>query len=752
MTDTVDAIARILTDDGPLSTDEVVERLRAEGVPDPEDVVDDLLEGINCPAGQLVDGRWVWLPALLAGRMFTHRVVADEIEHDLLTMRPDLGPIAELCMFEEYERMADGSPVFSALGVYDDELLEERGTPLELVTMDGALLLAPGTLKTLAVVAGDLVGLRLTDVGLVVERVPTASMIADIGERIVAALPADEPAYRNAAVWDVCVDDPDVFTEPVAPLGEILAGRGLVPVRDMVALPGFDAEAWTFERDSNLLAQLYRIDAREAQHLVVLTRLYENLEDSMSPSAGEQDSFDFTGELSTPRFAAAAAALADPYLAELLRELTVGGDGSPAVLRAFAQRLEPLMPRRSKVACRWLRACALERMGDIAEAEREFLAAESMDPDWMPVLLDLARFASDRGDADRALSLVNRAGYEDDPLRPVVEPFVSAPRTDVGRNDPCWCGSGRKYKKCHLGREEAPLEQRVPWLYLKACQHVFRTSWMALVNEVGNVRGEYASSDEEAFEMARDPLVMDAVLFEGGACEDFLAQRGFLLPADEHALVEQWLPVERSVFEVTGAVPGRALAVRDVRTGDEYDVRERTASRTLREGDLICARVVPTGDGFQIWGGLEPVALHYRNALIELLDSEPDAEELVEFLTLRFAPPTLINTEDEPLTMCEARLRVGPDIRATLDDAYEPMNDGEWCESVDVDGEAIDDYIRSRETKWLDESIPALDGVTPREAADDPTRRGDLITLLNGFPAVEGGMSADRLRAALGLT
>jgi methionyl aminopeptidase len=28
-----------------------------------------------------------------------------------------------------------------------------------------------------------------------------------------------------------------------------------------------------------------------------------------------------------------------------------------------------------------------------------------------------------------------------------------------GRNEPCWCGSGKKYKKCHLGREgEAPLK------------------------------------------------------------------------------------------------------------------------------------------------------------------------------------------------------------------------------------------------------------------------------------------------------
>lgn len=25
-----------------------------------------------------------------------------------------------------------------------------------------------------------------------------------------------------------------------------------------------------------------------------------------------------------------------------------------------------------------------------------------------------------------------------------------APADRPGRNEPCWCGSGRKYKKCHL--------------------------------------------------------------------------------------------------------------------------------------------------------------------------------------------------------------------------------------------------------------------------------------------------------------
>jgi hypothetical protein len=25
---------------------------------------------------------------------------------------------------------------------------------------------------------------------------------------------------------------------------------------------------------------------------------------------------------------------------------------------------------------------------------------------------------------------------------------------DLGRNDPCWCGSGKKYKKCHYKSDQ----------------------------------------------------------------------------------------------------------------------------------------------------------------------------------------------------------------------------------------------------------------------------------------------------------
>jgi preprotein translocase subunit SecA len=38
---------------------------------------------------------------------------------------------------------------------------------------------------------------------------------------------------------------------------------------------------------------------------------------------------------------------------------------------------------------------------------------------------------------------------EVDMMMPVVEQRQLDPERDVGRNDPCWCGSGKKYKRCH---------------------------------------------------------------------------------------------------------------------------------------------------------------------------------------------------------------------------------------------------------------------------------------------------------------
>ena len=65
------------------------------------------------------------------------------------------------------------------------------------------------------------------------------------------------------------------------------------------------------------------------------------------------------------------------------------------------------------------------------------------------------------------------------------------------------------------------------------------------------------------------------------------------------------------------------------------------------------------------------------------------------------------------------------------------------------------EHMHKLEDEWLDDQIPALQGLTPRQAAADPTRREDLIALLNSFDAFgesdAGTFDVDRLRRELGL-
>lgn len=833
MADSIPPLTEILAAHGPLSEDDVVQRLQDAGAVDAEDLFWELIDESGSAVGQLIDHRWILLPPLLAGRVFTHRLTADEVAHDILTVTPDLVPVTNLSEDDQYARFADGSPARVALPTFDNELFEERDIPLESVDPVGALLLASGTLTALGVCEGDLVGVRLTVEGLAVEPVTTIADAA-VGARFAAMLEADEPTYFESVVWTACAEDSQLFTQPLAPLSEIVDAAGLERDVDWLAPAGFDIDRWRFNLGSARLIRNYDLDVDDAAALNALLNMHARM-------AREIDSADSDEPVDGPPWgddlAALGGALADPRLAMiLLIEATGAGRAHAGTLGLFAEALEPKVPRPARVACRWLRAIALERTGDAEQAEQELLVAESMDTDWAPTLFDLARFASDRGDAERGLSLLRRAGATpDDPMVVLLERHRAMPRSDLGRNDACWCGSGRKYKKCHLGREQLPLAQRADWLYNKAVGYALLSGWEELFDEVDLERTQYFDDDVAAD--WDDPLVMDAVLFEGGAFEEFLAARGALLPEDERALAEQWLLAERSVFEVEDVRRGKGMTVRDIRTGDRHEVSERAGSGQLKPGHLICARVVPVGDTVQIFGGIEPVGLHERDSLIAVLDAEPDPVELVAYLSRRFAPPTLTNTEGDPMAICEATVRVGdPDgIVAALDDTYDRVEDEDppqWLEHVTTqgmsriratlafDGEtlrvntnsekrvdrvlstvarvdpgmtvlddtrrpvrdtreaaelaehlptgrgptldpndpavaaALKEFIREYETKWLDEPIPALDGHTPREGAADPTRRDDLIKLLDSFPtgaAARDGMDADRLRAALGL-
>jgi hypothetical protein len=74
---------------------------------------------------------------------------------------------------------------------------------------------------------------------------------------------------------------------------------------------------------------------------------------------------------------------------------------------------------------------------------------------------------------------------------------------------------------------------------------------------------------------------------------------------------------------------------------------------------------------------------------------------------------------------------------------------------------AMDEWIDKMERRWCEEPVPALSGLTPRQAAADPTRRETLERLLASFEDRSGlvpesattmTMRPARLRVLLGLT
>lgn len=271
------------------------------------------------------------------------------------------------------------------------------------------------------------------------------------------------------------------------------------------------------------------------------------------------------------------------------------------------------------------------------------------------------------------------------------------------------------------------------------------------------------------------------------------------------------------------------MSLRDVRTGDRQFVTERLASRELTTGQFVCARVVPVGSELQFYGGIEPVHPSQRHHLIDMLDNYVEPEDLVDFLSARFAPPTLSSREGDPIVLCEAQFELGElnGIRRKLSRAYGAADGNRWHwrdgESIlgimTLDGtklsveamtetrfdqivdavtsmhpmlsavhetrapaadhmaqaskragsgrveqdvkieqdpeiaSILEKRIREHEASWIHGKIPALDGYTPTQAAADPTRREDLIRLLDSFPETgqSGAMSPRRLREALGL-
>lgn len=786
-------------------------RLRAEGFDlgeDPEAFLDDeLIERDDLD--ELPDGRQLDLATTVDGAVATSRLTDEEIATGLVQVEPEL----ELLLLPDVEefRLPDrGTAEIRLVGAGDPE------TDLGQWLLSGP----PGWLDHLQ--AGELAAFRLD--GGVLHVHPAGQSAAP--EQAAAALadtfaeqsPEGEPIETRQLLLAVLVDRPQVLAEPLPPLTDLLDAAELETDGDWVGEAGTDWGAL----DDGVWAYGLDADGREALG-IVLGAFTLSMEEGLDELAARPDLVE--GLAACLSYDGVVEAFLDHVLGEADEGTATAGWAT--VLREGA----PSQPGPHMV----LAGCA-EHAGDVEEHERALSAALRADPDFPAALLDAAWFAEDRGDAPGALTLVRRAGVEaDDPQVRRLEHFAAPGPMAAGRNEPCPCGSGRKYKVCCAVRNGYPLRARVPWLLDKAGSYVRRAPHRSLVAAVAVARTGGDPEDLAWIDAAvGDPLVTELVLFEEEALEDFCDERGPLLPADELELARSWVGVRPSVYEVTAVTGGDgALELRDLATGEHVGLTDRAGADQLEPGALLFTRLLPVGEERVVAPGVLQVPFTLRDRLLGFLDTDPDGVAIAAWLAAAQAPPELRTTDGDPLVDCVAWFRVAdpPAAAAALDRALE-SRDGHWADLAEVDGgqvlrgtvaldgdvlevrthaesrlealvatittavgdvefldeqrvpaselfaagadapppegapgddagmaAALDAYMQQAEQRWVDESVPALGGVTPRQAADDPTRRGDLERLLAEFdeaagatPPGMGTFDVGRLRHLLGLS
>jgi hypothetical protein len=714
-----------------ISANELVDRaVEMFGSPASSQVLEPMVDRV---LERLVDGPLHWLAGdatvvfhdAIVGRMFTHRLNDGERELGMLTVSVDLAA------FERFDvvRLVDGGEI--------DQVSAEPGH-LAWRGPDGWLDgFEPGDLLSVSAVFDSPVGdepVQATiDVRAVAGEPPlTESLVASA-----RAAYADEQrehglpvSFEELAVW-LCVSQPELFRSELPPLSEWCEAAGLESNGNKVA---HDVSVW---RRELMLQRLHRImdEIADRHWRIVLGRAVEVLSD---PDASIDDVRSSLADCAEPE---ALDVLADVLIPELLApedEFARESVWAPGHVFELVERAVAVARRPRELAVAEYLACVLqERCGRPLVAADHLARAASAQPRLGPLVERLGWYCFDRGDARGAMRWWRELD-EPHPAASTIAPLLaSGPgHARTGRNDPCWCGSGRKFKQCHQGTTElAALPDRVAWLCRKSMlwlEHATGESRrlvteLALAWATGDPDADETDESIDDDDLRRrvaaafaDPIVLDAALHEGGLFSRFIHDRGELLPDDERLLAAAWQTADRSVHEVLAVEPGVGMSLRDLATGEVTDVRERTASRSARVGECYCARVVPDGSSNQVIGGVFPIRAGHEQAVLDLCaDADPHA--LCAWAGAAARPPRLVHRPGMIDAMFDRNAIEA--ALAELGDADEPT----------LLARLNSELSRQAQARWVDDTIPALGGLTPRQAAADPTRREQLERLLAEF-------------------
>ncbi len=402
---------------------------------------------------------------------------------------------------------------------------------------------------------------------------------------------------------------------PIAPVPELLVAAGLELRNSLVAEAGFDWDGLSAWQNRNRLSTFYGLADDQIDGLLMMVGACALVAEMGDAAFGDTDD-----ERAGARILFAGL-LADATISgAFLQETQEHGLNFHAIQTFTDSILAGVAGTGVDVSgVAWLRSLCHSVAGEADDAIR--VVDEHVDDSTTHSLLlvEAAFNAADRSEAATAQQLLTRAGVtraDDESMLPEeamrlldeIQPFTGRrARTDVKRNDPCPCGSGRKYKQCHLGKERLTLDERAPWLYEKACRFV-RGEAPDLLEFVAAGLSEHAP---DLYESLIDlPFAMDVALHEYEEWHLFLEQRGQLLPDDERELAAVWRDTPRAVYAVEstrGSRVGGELRLRNVATDEIVVVAGVQLDERIEPDQYFVGRPLPVGDAYRSMSGFFPL-------------------------------------------------------------------------------------------------------------------------------------------------
>ncbi len=318
------------------------------------------------------------------------------------------------------------------------------------------------------------------------------------------------------------------------------------------------------------------------------------------------------------------------------------------------------------------------------------------------------------------------------------------PADRTGRNDPCPCGSGKKYKKCCLPKEKEarreaerqppgydPVERALKWLDGRYPGEMAEAlhGHLALSVEDAMDRVEELPKELRGMVVANSNewLIADGALAldEGDVPvrELLLGPGGPLYDAEQRAWMEALTSRPLGLYEVLETTPGTGFRVRDLFHPDEppIDVRERSASQTIVQWEVLGLRLVPWKGDWLVAGSIYPLfrdadfpefLRDLREELAQKAGGDPERERvflsvaipqewLLQLLEPRELPEPVDAATGEPILLVTDHYRVRSWERLEAALAGQP----------DVEGSRADGWTRFEEVD--DTMRRSLLGINP---------------------------------------